>query len=108
MYNMITCEYCNKEIGKPCFETFGKAYKGVVYREYTDQRHRGLFCNKHCYEEYIKQYQVEVYNGNPIYKIDVNGISRYMPYWGASYYFTTIEDCKKRMDIKNIGIFDFF
>lgn len=29
-----------------------------------------------------------------------------MPYFEANYYFTTIDDCKKRMDMKNTAVVD--
>lgn len=99
MENIITCNYCNKELGNANFATFASYYRG------QDERgKRKLFCNEECYNEYIKQFRVEEYNGKPIYKVDVDGECRYMPYWFSSYYFTTIEDCRKRMGAINVGI----
>ena len=62
-----------------------------------------MFCNEDCFKEYVKQFQVEEYNGNLIYMVEVDGQKRYMPYWSSSYYFTTVEDCKKRMGSSAIG-----
>lgn len=92
------CEYCHKELGEPTFKTFSLAYK-----EFNSQRKRSLFCNEGCFKEHIKQFQVEEYNGKPIYMVEVDGQKRYMPYWSSPYYFTTVEDCKKRMGSSAIG-----
>lgn len=96
----ITCKHCNKELGNANFTTFASCHRG-----YDENGKRKLFCNEECYNAYIKQFQVEEYNGNPIYKVNVDGESRYMPYWFSLYYFTTIDDCRKRMDATNIGIY---
>lgn len=98
-YSNCKCTYCNKELGKFDFKTFATHLKG-----YDSNGKRKLFCNEGCYNEYIKQFEVEVYNGNPIYAVEYDGEIRYMPYWFSNYYFTDIEDCKKRMGLKNIAI----
>ncbi|MBQ2396837.1 MAG: hypothetical protein II304_07395 [Bacteroidales bacterium] len=99
MENILTCKHCNKELGSINFKVFSSYYKG-----YDDKGKRKLFCNEDCYNAYTKQFQIEEHNGKPIYKVDVNGESRYMPYWFSPYYFTTVEDCRKRIDATNIAI----
>lgn len=99
MNYIVKCRNCNKEIGEANFKTFGTNFKG-----YDSNGKRKLFCSEECYNEYIKQFEVEVYNGRPIYAVEYDNELRYMPYWFSSYYFTNIDDCKKRMDMKHIGI----
>lgn len=99
MKYIVKCKYCNKEIGETNFKTFAVNFKG-----YDNKGKRKLFCNEKCYNEYIRQFEIEEYNGNPIYTVECNGEVRYMPYWFSNYYFTDIEDCKKRMGLKNIAI----
>lgn len=99
MEYIVKCKHCNKEIGEANFKTFATNFKG-----YDRNGKRKLFCNKEFYNEYIKQFEIEEYNGNPIYAIEYNGEVRHMPYWFSNYYFTNIEDYKKRMDLKNIAI----
>lgn len=95
----IICEHCKKELGELSFITFQSAY-----RNYNCRGRRKPFCDENCFKDYIEQYLVEEYNGRYIYKVDVNGESRYIPYWFSSYYFTTIEDCRNRMDMDGYGI----
>lgn len=38
-----------------------------------------MFCTKECYEDYKKDFVVEIYNDTPIYCIEINGKKRYMP-----------------------------
>ena len=64
------------------------------------------FCTKECYEDYKKDFVVETYNGNHIYCVEIDGEKRYMPYFEADYYFTNIDDCKKRIDTKNVAVVD--
>jgi len=44
--------------------------------------------------------KVEVYNDVVIYVKD----GKFYPYWECPYYFTTLEDCKKRIDMKYSAI----
>ena len=67
---------------------------------------RKPFCSEQCYNEYIKQYQVAEYKGRSIYKVEIEGVTGYMPWWFAPYYFTDIDSCKQRMDMPNIAIID--
>ena len=64
------------------------------------------FCTEECYEDYKKDFVVEVYNDKPIYCVEIDGEKRYMPYFEANYYFTNIDDCKKRMDMKGVAVVD--
>lgn len=48
-----------------------------------------------------KECFIEKYNGSYIYSID--GI-KYVPYWGCSYYFTSLIGCRNRIDNKHIAI----
>ena len=98
-YPKVKCVNCSKEIGEYDFRTFATNLKG-----YDKNGKRKLFCSQECYEQYKKQFEVEVYNGYPIYAVEYFGEVRYMPYWFSNYYFTNIEDCRKRIDMKNIGI----
>ena len=75
---------------------------------YNNRGRRNLFCSEQCYNEYIKQYQVAEYKGRPIYKVEIEGVTGYIPWWFAPYYFTDIDSCKQRMDMPNIAIFPSF
>ena len=55
---------------------------------------------------YKKDFIVEIYNDKPIYCVKIDGEKRYIPYFEANYYFTNIDDCKKRMDTKNVAVVD--
>lgn len=91
--NNLICEYCHKELGEPNFTTWSHAYK-----EFNVNRKRSVFCNEDCFKKYIKQYQVEEWNGRPIYMVEVNGQKKFLPGWSSLCYFNTIEECKKRFD----------
>lgn len=67
----------------------------------------GKRLNAHCREcgeitlsELKKSRFVETYKGNDFYEKD----GRFSPYWGCSYYFISLEDCRKRTDMKHIAI----
>ena len=53
-------------------------------------------CGEVLEKEMKAELFVEHYNGNDIYCFD----GKYVPYWGCDYYFTTLEDCKNRIDSK--------
>lgn len=82
--------------------------KGAVCGGYLNKRLNIFkpkwFCSKECYEDYKKDFIVEVYNDQPIYCVKIGREKRYMPYFEASYYFTNIDDCKKRMDMKGVAV----
>ena len=98
-YSKVKCINCGKEIGECNFRTFSVNLKG-----YDKNGKRKLFCSQECYDQYKRHFEVEVYNGYSIYAVECSGEIRYMPYWFSNYYFTNIEDCRKRIDMKNIGI----
>lgn len=99
-YPKIKCLNCDKEIGECNSKTFIVNLKG-----YDKNGKRKLFCNQECYDQYKKQFEVEVYKGCSIYAVEYFGEKRYMPWWFSNYYFTNIEDCRKRIDRKEVGIY---
>jgi len=101
MEYVIYCKHCGKELGKACFDIYRNVYKG-----FTADNKTGLFCNEDCYNAYCDKFLIEEYNGVKIYGIKINGQMRYIPYMGCAYYFTTLDDCKKRIDNKNIAMVD--
>lgn len=82
--------YNYKKYARPTLETSGKE----------------TFCCDECYQEYLKDRQVGEYNGEPIYKKVLDGKEYFVPYVEAWYGFENIEDCKKRMGMKNIAVVD--
>lgn len=96
----VQCQNCKSTLGNFSFKTFANSFKG-----YNSRGRRVLFCNEECYEQYKKNFEVEIYKNAPIYAVICGGETRYMPYWFSSYYFTNIDDCRKRIDSKNIGIY---
>lgn len=98
----ITCNECGKDLGPMSVTTFGK-----IYRNYKYVGKQGQFCSEECFEKYIKQFEVEEYNGNKIYALEVEGAEpklQYFPYWLSTYSFSSIEDCRKRIDMKHVGV----
>lgn len=59
-------------------------------------------CDEKEYQYLLKDRFIEEYDDCQIYKKD----NLYYPYWGCSYGFEKLEDCKKRIDNKNISIID--
>jgi hypothetical protein len=82
------------------------AYHGKYFNKKLNTFRSKYFCTEECYEDYKKDFVVEIYNDRPIYCVEINGEKRYMPYFEANYYFTNIDDCKKRMDMKNVAVVD--
>ena len=67
----------------------------------------GKRLNAHCREcgeitlfELKKSRFVEKYKENDIYEKDV----KFSPYCGCSYYFSSLDDCRKRIDTKHLAI----
>lgn len=86
-----TCEVCLKKMPMffiGCSKTYNPKYKRTMY-----------VCSNKCKKEWEAQYFVEEYKGNKIYCID----GKYVPYLSCAYYFTTLEDCKKRIDKPHIS-----
>ena len=102
----VICYQCKTEFGTLSFSLYKERYSGIAWNDKLQKLSKKLFCDEQCFVEYMKQFEVESYNGNPIYSIKVkDGTSRYMPYWGCTYWFASIEDCKARMDNKRIGLY---
>ena len=89
-----TCPYCGNKL--PLLSRTN--YNGLCYFKNTMARR--AFCSKECFDKYMEQFVVEIYNGLKIYCVEFDGEKRYMPYWECGYYFTGIEDCKMIMDLK--------
>lgn len=101
---VFTCPHCGKRlnswlIGNPKGRYLYLNAKRNKFRPHS-------FCTEECYEDYKKDFVVEIYNNKPIYCVEVDGEKRYMPYFEANYYFTNIDDCKKRMGMKNVAVVD--
>lgn len=95
-----TCPHCKKELN----DWFRGNFRGKYFSKPLGTMRMRYFCTEECYDDYKSQCIAEVYNGQPIYCIEANGEKRYMPYFEAHYYFTTIDDCRKRMDAKHIAV----
>lgn len=95
---VMQCKVCGKQM--PLF------YKGCAKTTYYHPRKsKPIFvCNNECKDKWESQYFVEEYKGNKIYCID----GKYIPYFGSVYYFTTLEDCKKRIDYPHMAFAPFF
>ena len=91
----VHCNYCNKLLGEISLELWSKSYI-----DYLINGKRRLFCGPECYEKYKKQFEF-YYNGVLMYKVKDE---EYIPYIGCHYYFTTPEDCYKRMVARHISI----
>ena len=97
---IYTCPHCKEKMN----DFFRGNFKGVYFNKKLKTLRSRYFCTEECYEDYKKNYIVEVYNNKPIFCVKINGEKRYMPYFEATYYFTDIDDCKKRMDAKGIAV----
>lgn len=97
---VITCPHCKGKMNS----FFRGNFRGKYFNKKLNTFRDRYFCIEKCYEDYKKDFVVEIYNDKPIYCIDVDGEKRYMSYFEASYYFTTIDGCKKRMDMKNVAV----
>lgn len=99
---VFTCPHCRKEMNS----FFRGNFKGRYLNKKLNTFRSRYFCTKECYEDYKKDFVVEIYNDKPIYCVEIDGEKRYMPYFEANYYFTNIDDCRKRMDMKNVVVVD--
>ena len=97
---VMTCPHCKGEMNS----FFRGNFRGKYFNKKLNTFRDRYFCTEECYEDYKRNFVVEIYNDKSIYCIDVDGEKRYMPYFEASYYFITIDDCKKRMDMKNVAV----
>ena len=100
MEEAYKCPHCGEQM-QPFFMG---AFKGGYLNKKLNIFRQRYFCSRECYEDYKKDFVVEIYDDQPIYCVEMDGEKRYMPYFEASYYFTTINDCKKRMDMKNFAV----
>ena len=99
---VFTCPHCGKRLnswlrGNPRGKYLYPNAKQNKFRQHS-------FCTKECYEDYKKDFVVEVYNSQPVYRVVIDEEERFMPYFEANYYFTNIDDCKKRMDMKGVAV----
>ena len=97
-----TCPHCKGELN----DWFRGNFKGRFPNKKLNTFRARYFCTEECYEDYKKDFVVEVYNEQPIYCVEIDGEKRYMPYFEANYYFTNIDDCKKRMDMNGVAVVD--
>lgn len=95
-----TCPHCNSMLNS----WFIGNCRGRYFNKKLNTFRVKYFCTEKCYNDYKSNYIVEIYNNQPIYCIEIDGIKRYMPYFEANYCFTSIDDCKKRMDAKHISV----
>jgi hypothetical protein len=98
--DIYVCPHCKRQM--PPF--FRGAFRGGYLNKKLNIFRQRYFCSKECYEDYKKNFVMEIYNNQPIYCVEIDGEKRYMPYFEANYYFTNIDDCKKRMDMKGIAV----
>lgn len=94
------CYHCGKEI--PELNSFQDFM--IYWRPTLELLKKRPFCCEGCYQNYLKERQVEEYNGKPIYKKVLNGKEYFVPYVEAWYGFENIEDCKKRMSMTNVAV----
>jgi hypothetical protein len=99
---IYSCPHCKGKMN----DFFRGNFKGRYLNKKLNTFRFKHFCTEECYEDYKKDFVVEIYNNKPIYCVEINGEKRYMPYFEAEYYFTNIDDCKKRMDMKNTAVVD--
>lgn len=97
---VYTCPHCKGKLN----DWFRGNFKGRYLNKKINTFRARYFCTEECYEDYKKDFIVETYNDKPIYCVEIDGEKRYMPYFEANYYFTNIDNCKKRMDAKGVAV----
>lgn len=97
---ICTCPHCKGKMN----DFFCGNFKGAYYNKHLKTLRSKYFCTEECYKDYKKNFIVEVYNSKPIFCVEIDGEKRYMPYFEATYYFTNINDCKKKMDMEGITV----
>ena len=95
-----TCPHCKNKLNS----WFCGNFRGSFFNKKLNLFRIRYFCTEECYKDYRESFVVEVYNDKPIYCVEVDKEKRYMPYFEANYYFININDCKKRMDMKNVAV----
>ena len=89
-----TCPQCGRKMN----DFFRGNFRGKYLNKKLNTFRSRYFCTKESYEDYKKDFVIEIYNNQPIYCVEIAGEKRYLPYFEANYYFTNIDDCKKRME----------
>lgn len=95
-----TCPHCKGKMN----DFFCGNFRGRYLNKRMNTFKPRYFCTEECYEDYKKDFVIEIYNENPIYCVEINGEKRYIPYFESDYYFTNIDDCKKRMDMTGVAV----
>lgn len=99
---MVKCYHCGTEISDALSIRNYKKYARPTLETSVERP----FCCEECYQKYLKDRQVGEYNGEPIYKKVWDEKEYFVPYIEARYGFENIEDCKRRMSMKNIAVVD--
>jgi predicted nucleic-acid-binding Zn-ribbon protein len=98
------CKKCDCSLDLSFSSYMSGGYKKVV--DVDGEKVRGMYCGD-CGDmaqaELMNSRFIENYNGATIFGKDGN----YVPYWGSFYYFKTIEECRIRIDAKNIAVLPF-
>lgn len=97
---IYSCPHCKGKMN----DFFYGNFKGRYLNKKLNTFYPRAFCTEECYEDYKKDFVVEIYNDRPIYCVEINGEKRYMSYFEANYYFTDIDSCKQRMNMKNTAV----
>ena len=88
---VVKCRYCGKEHDIKMIDqikTFPKIMiKGETFR----------FCHSGCRSNFEELLVAETYNGHKIYRIEEN---KYVSYLQSPYYFNSIEDCRRDIDLR--------
>jgi hypothetical protein len=101
MENYIyTCPHCGGRLNS----WFRGNFKGRYLNTKLDTFRMKYFCTEKCYKNYKENFIVETYNDNTIFCVEIRGEKRYMPYFEANYYFTNINDCKKRINMRGVSV----
>lgn len=100
MSSIFKCYQCATEFPEKIsirnYKKYMRNVPGTLYKK--------PFCCDKCYKEYLIKRQVDQYNDMPIYKIILDGKKYFVPYIKSFYAFKNIEDCKKRMSMKNVSV----
>ena len=97
----LMCYRCKKEISK---EFNVKIYAKHMRPTIGGSKHKKAFCSEGCYQDYLNEDVVEIYNGKPIFLVESEQFGcLYLPYKEAVYGFKTIKECKERMDNKYLA-----
>lgn len=88
---LVKCDCCEVELT-------------VLNAKFVEGIERIKVCHL-CKNEYVEKvkskYFVEAYKGCNIYAKD----GMYYPYWDCPYCYDNLEDCRKRIDNKHMGVY---